>query len=185
MDLTGKDNGWQQKILDAADEKARALSAVPVLLAIRNSGSSGIRNLYVEMMITSTPGDVEVARSFARSNLLYTLSWGGVAPAAGEPGIVEADGGGHKLSFEWDALQPQRTRTLPLLFVLVKSDAHVEFRATVFADNFPEPIILAADLTLNSRVKKTPLAQLVPDLDSLKNPYTYTAALDPGWVKKL
>jgi hypothetical protein len=67
----------------------------------------------------------------------------------------------------------------------VKSDAHVEFRATVFADNFTEPIILAADLTLNSRVKKTPLAQLVPDLDSLKNPYTYTAALDPGWVKKL
>jgi len=174
MDLTGKDAGWQQRILDAAEEKTRTLSGVPVLLAIRNSGSSGIRNLYVEMVVTATPADVEVARSLARPSLLYQPYFGAFSPDMGGPELTANEGGGWQLSFEWDALQPQRTRTLPLLYILIKSDARVEFKATVFADSFPEPVVLSAELTLNSRVMKVPLSQLVPDVDSLKEINRFT-----------
>ncbi len=64
-------------------EKARRDAAsIPVVLAIKNVATSGIRNLYIEMSITATLGDFEVSHSASDTwssqyelSLLPSVTW--------------------------------------------------------------------------------------------------------------
>ncbi len=176
MDLSGREEGWQRRIRESVAAKVRAGSGAAVLLAIRNSGSSGVRNLFVEMSISASSNEAEVTESLItprwtsftinNSDLLRNL---GAQSPTSEDGLTQIDDRNWELKFEWDALQPQRVRAIRPLYIVLKADTNVQFMAKVFADKFAEPVVLSADLSVKVRAKKVTLADLIPDLDSLKH----------------
>jgi hypothetical protein len=172
----------RQRILDAVEVSINAAVGVRVPLAIRNTGSSGIRNLYVQMIIRPTSDSVAVvtqeeadreAGSVFREWLvnLRDYTWHTTTSAAefedGEN--VAKTGNGWEFTFEWGALQPQRIRLVkPTLIIRAKADSQVEFAAKVFADSLPEPIVLKTILNITVRSKPIALADLVPNLKALR-----------------
>jgi hypothetical protein len=75
---------------------------------------------------------------------------------------------GWKLSFEWEALQPQRIRLIrPALYVYSPESANISVRAKVFADSFPEPLVLEANVRVEVNQSFTDLADLLPDWEKL------------------
>jgi hypothetical protein len=132
-----------EKVRNQVDALIREASSGQVILAIKNSGSSGIRNLFVEMSISTSTQGVAVSElrvdwwkrrlEMASADILYDTF--------GE-GVTKTDDG-WRFSFEWVALQPQRTRLVrPELLVQSGKDATIEFTAKVFADSFPAPLLL-------------------------------------------
>jgi len=157
-------------------------ATLPIVLGISNTGSQGIRNLYVDMMISASNANVEVFDSLPATSHHWGLSpwsttfssYSFVEPDA-EPqqnpwqeGLREEDQG-WRLSFEWDALQPKRVRFIqPRLFIRASSDVNVNFVARVFADSFPQPLPLSAALRISTELKRMTPTELLPDLDSLR-----------------
>ena len=75
---------------------------------------------------------------------------------------------GWKLSFEWEALQPQRIRLIsPALYVYSPESADLSIRAKVFADSFPEPLVLEADVRIEAKQRFTDVTNLLPDWEKL------------------
>ena len=171
--------------IEIATRLTRA-ATVPVVLAVTNAGSSGIRNLFVEMSVRSSvndvtvqdypPGSLPAALPASLSSWVFTREFslrskrrGGfeLNPDLAQEGLTKAEDGWH-FSFEWVALQPQRVRLVePQLFIKSTKDASVEFTAKVFADSFAEPLMLNATLDIVVRAKRTTLADLIPNLKSL------------------
>jgi hypothetical protein len=168
LDLSDKEPGWAQRIQEASDEWVKSRSNVSVLLVIGNSGSAGIRNLYVEMSISVTSDGVTAVSDTLGKKFLWALN--GWPTIQSEAGALKEVDGGWELSFEWDALQPQRVRPMKPLFIWVEADAKVSFTAKVFADSFPEPVILAADLNIGARLRHIDLTEAVPDIESFRKP---------------
>jgi hypothetical protein len=148
---------------------------VPVVMAIKNISSSGIRNLFVEVSIRASSGVFQVSQMNPSPSISwgpYAYSW--VTTAMREPSELERklenlslklngkelvkEGEGWKYSFEWDALQPQRVRLIqPFAYLLVSGACKAEFGAKVYADSFPHPIVLHAEIAIatQSKVLKT------------------------------
>src|SRR4051812_12684550 len=81
-----------------------------------------------------------------------------------EEGTLQSEEGGWRLSFEWEALQPQRTRIIkPVLYLYSPEPAQLSIRARVFADSFPEPFLLEAKVSLATTQSSISLTNLVPD----------------------
>lgn len=141
-------------------------SLIPVILAIKNISSSGIRNLYVEMSIRGLAGTFQVLETnpLESSQLWgYTWAWAG---GLREPSEIESklkklsnkgltkENEEWKYSFEWDALQPHRIRIIEPFTYLLPSDAcKAEFRAKVYADSFANPIELHAEIAVSVQPK--------------------------------
>jgi hypothetical protein len=157
----------RDRVKDAVEEEIRRASMASVLLAIRNSGSSGIRSLYVQMSIrSSSPTEIlDPRRDIFRS---YRLAFPDYS--VGERGdFLQKVDDYWEFTFEWDALQPQRVRLIePRLAVRPGTDTRIDFTAKVFADSFPEPIILQAQLDLIFSFKPCQLADLIPDMERLR-----------------
>ena len=178
-----RDEGAAELIKKTVNDRLVRANTFPVLLAISNTGSSGIRNLYVEMSIQALSGEIEVSDSqpgdlssliyshfiFEKSELLFDGSENKLLKFNKE-GLTEGDMGWN-FSFEWDAIQPQRTRFVkPQTFIKAKSDSEVKFVAKVFADSFPQPISLEAKMLINLRTKKMKLDKFIPNLQELIEP---------------
>lgn len=156
-----------KRCVDLVFRQARAeAAAVPVVLAINNIGSSGIRNLYVEMSIKTLDGEFQVSdsspfrpsrRNWAHSGVYYFSS------DESEPTEIERklnklsgsglskDGDEWKFNFEWDALQPQRLRLVePVTYVEASTAFKAQFSAKVFADSFASPVVLHAELNIDA-----------------------------------
>lgn len=179
------------KLQRIIDQRIKEIVTVPVVLAIRNLSSSGIRNLYVEMsIIAENSHSVELTESMAPTygivaeNLTPFLpGWSHLEdyhlPSPLEQYVrrklsqfqrdgLTRDGDSWKLSFEWGALQPQRQRiVIPHFFVTANRTAEVQFTARMFADSFPEPVTLIAKLKVSVEEAKVNLENLLPDLDTL------------------
>jgi hypothetical protein len=143
----------------------REAGVVPVALTIKNIGSSGIRNLYVEMSIKAGLGTFQVSHSYQSRSTSWLSSdvaylW---STDLGEPSEIEQklerlsgegltkDGEEWKYSFEWDALQPQRVRLVqPFTFLQVSESCKADFSAKVYADSFANPIVLHAHMTVEA-----------------------------------
>jgi hypothetical protein len=146
-------------------------SLIPVILAIKNISSSGIRNLYVEMSIRGLAGTFQVLETNPLDQLwgssyyttYYTWAWAG---GLREPSEIESklkklsnkgltkENEEWKYSFEWDALQPHRIRIIEPFTYLLPSDAcKAEFRAKIYADSFANPIELHADIAVSVQPK--------------------------------
>jgi hypothetical protein len=163
--LSGEAVDVRQKIQKEIEERVRNYSMAVVLLAIENTGSSGIRNVYVEMSIRAD-ARTEISDS-SRRNI-----WVSYFPD--EPDDVQGDqlqqvDGRWEFRFEWDALQPQRTRLIkPRLLIRPYGPTQIEFTAKVFADSFSEPITLKSQLILAVTPKSCVVADIVDDLDRLR-----------------
>jgi len=138
---------------------------VPVALAIKNIGSSGIRNLYVEMSITASAGTFQVSDTNPLRSTSSQVYWASMLETVwdvSEPSEVERklkklsgeglrkEGEEWKYSFEWDALQPQRVRLVrPFTYLLVSAACKAKFSAKVYADSFANPIVLHAEIAVD------------------------------------
>jgi hypothetical protein len=172
-------------------------SYFPVVLAIENSSPSGIRNLYVELDVSTTADNVEVSDSpgdllgLASGLPIFFGELGATTTSWFKPSslfthddkiservrraLVNLDVGklqridrGWRLSFEWEALQPQRTRLIrPALYVYSPESANISVRAKVFADSFPEPLVLEANVRVEVNQSFTDLSDLLPDWEKL------------------
>jgi len=174
----------EKAVGDAIDE---AIS-VPVLLRISNAGASGIRNLFVQVTIAPSSGTVDVLdASELRWISSYTRSLSDVwftgrsivepklylSGSAQSQELIETEGlteqdGRWQFSFEWGALQPQRTRTVkPKLIIRARDTTRVELQAAVFADSFPEPFKIKTDIEVSVDPKMVKVADLI-DVDAVR-----------------
>jgi hypothetical protein len=153
----------RKRVDDSLQVIRKEAAIVPVALAIKNIGSSGIRNLYVQMLITPLEGEFQVSHShpsrLALTGLTYVMY---SQPSEIELKLEKLSGKGlskegeeWKFSFEWDALQPQRIRFPPFTYLYVAGACKAKFSAKVYADSFASPIMLHAEVAI------TPQARLI------------------------
>ena len=145
-------------------------STVPAVLAIINTVSSGIRNVYVEMLIQVCKGDAEVTDNDPfrlRSTFVFMNSIGQPSEFETKLAQLTKQGfskgeNGWNFSLEWDAIQPQRFCVIrPIPFITAKSSAEISFQAKVYADSFPQPLSLCAKMELDVRTKKMTVNELL------------------------
>jgi hypothetical protein len=159
-------------------------ATVPVVLAITNTGPSGIRNLFVDVNITPSTDSIVVTdteplrpgRFASGSYRFITLfdndedkdSFEWTAPDIGWEERPDFDEGfrktenGWRLTIEWAALQPNRTRLVrPVFFVKASATGTVTFAAKIFADSLPEPISFEAVLEVTARPLRVQVGDLV------------------------
>lgn len=178
-------------VRDSIEAYSKRAATVPVVLAISNTGTSGIRNLYVEMNITAPHGLVvsdkepRHPRASVWSNLLtlthnvdlsawsevelkgLDVSW--TTRPDLQDGFTRTDFG-WRMAFEWPALQPKRERLVaPALFVTAANDGTVTFMARIFADSLPEPVSLEARLEIRVRQRTIRAAELLGPSTSRPN----------------
>jgi hypothetical protein len=131
-----------------------AANTFPIALAVANASTAGIRNLFVALTITSSSPQVSLSSTapsdHAQLDLWLKSGIFGKSSAAEKAEAALAKFDAEKLqqdgeqtwqlSFEWEALQPQRTRLVkPLLWVQARETTRLSIAARVYADTFPEP----------------------------------------------
>jgi hypothetical protein len=174
----------QDKIRELVAAKIKQKLSVPIPLVIENSSASGVRNLYVELKCASTSEKLEI-RDAAFSNTEWSASFmrwvsfprwndffesndvtGNLAKFTEE--TLQKIDQGWRVSFEWEALQPQRTRLIkPVLYIFTPESAKVTISAKVFADTFPEPFVLEASVSLDVQQTTAKLDDLLPNWNDL------------------
>jgi hypothetical protein len=169
-----------------ASEAIREKVCIPIPLVINNASASGVRNLYVELIFSSASQALELRDNVYSS---YLLSGYRVIQSNSESrqrvGRISADhmarnlskfnasklqriDEGWRLSFEWEALQPQRVRLIePVLYLYTQGSATLVIKAKVFADTFPEPLSLDAYVTVAATSSPGTLLEIVPNWHKL------------------
>src|SRR5262249_48591514 len=86
-----------------------------------------------------------------------------------EEGTLQNANGGWRLSFEWEALQPQRVRLVrPVLYLYSPEPARLSINVKIFADSFPEPVLLEANITLEPTQVSVALADVLATWKKIK-----------------
>jgi hypothetical protein len=179
----------QKTVKDAVEKVIRYQSFLPIPLIIENFGQSGIRNLYVELDLLPNHDEVEVTQSpevpfsswsssiFIAANAIigrpklsrsFQSNETEKSLAKFDPDKLQRIGRDWRLTFEWDALQPQRQRLIkPVLHVYSPKTAQLTIKAKVFADTFPEPFLLEAHLSIEAEPVISDLEMVLPDWKQL------------------
>jgi hypothetical protein len=178
-----------ERLKPFAKTAVKARSYFPVVLAIENSSPSGIRNLYVELEVSATSDSVEISETkpgllkwyrFYDKHLTMTdQPWSNIFREEDservERNLAKFDANklqridrGWRLSFEWEALQPQRIRLIkPVLYVYSPVSTKLSIRAKMFADSFPEPFMLEANVSIEAKQNFIDLTDLLPNWKKL------------------
>jgi hypothetical protein len=181
-ELSGVPVNKEAEIKEALLTRIRGLTYVPFPLAITNSSSSGIRNVYLEIQVKARTLDAEVTdtpktRSTLWSNYFMTVSYfdvddssSGIAERLGstltrfDADKLQKGNEGWTLAIEWEAIQPQRTRLLrPTLFVYAPSSTQLDVAVKVYGDAFPEPFNLSASVNIEVVEKRVKLEEILPE----------------------
>lgn len=170
----------REQVRKTVAERIKEISYVPIALAIRNSSPSGIRNVYIELAVCSDSDKVEITDSPDTRKLFITTAFYGTERQAEiaqhvrsklsrfDAGGLQNVDGGWRLSIEWEAIQPQRTRLIrPVLYVYAQEPAEISIFARVFGDSFPEPLTLKASVSIQVKEKEVGLEDLVPEWERL------------------
>jgi hypothetical protein len=173
MEKLGKNES--SEILGLIKSQIHKLSAVPVRLAINNSGSSGVRNLYVEVSLKLVSGNARFSDSiedgFAKyyaSLLASSFRRSSVPDVQLISNPIDKDANERHFSFEWGAIQPRRVKMIePILTVRAEENSVIAITARLFADSFPQPIDLKATLNIEVTRKDLPLEVLLPQVERL------------------
>lgn len=168
----------REVVRDYIGKQIKHSSYIPVALAIENASSSGIPNLYIELYISSSSEKIEITDSIQdkfTSTVLFSMPYMGYEHRSAISERVESklakfdsdtlqhSDQGWRLSFEWEALQPQRTRLVkPVLYVYCPESATLSLSAKVFADSFPEPFLLEAEVRIEVKQKDMALNDVLP-----------------------
>lgn len=159
--------------------KITQTSKIPIALAIENTSSSGIRNLYFEIdikssSVNSTLSEEPELRS-AWSSLSewlkpmslitnYTVHYAEPKHVQFESDKLIKTDGGWRFTFDWEAIQPQRTRLIkPVLYFSADETVTLSITAKIFADSFPEPILLNVEMQVIINTKNTSLNDVFPN----------------------
>jgi len=174
----------RQEIETLAQKTVKARTSIPLTLAVKNIGSSGVRNIYAEMRIRSTKTiEIKEHPPAVRSSFSFLNSLSALKQLTGlqteenqlKPLIERFDDKGLKLVdgvwrfyFEWPAIQPQRTRLInPIFYILTTESTEITIDLKLLADSFPNPIVLTAKLLVNASQKNVDLSELLPDWKDL------------------
>jgi hypothetical protein len=85
-----------------------------------------------------------------------------------EAGKLQALSQGWRLCFEWDAIQPRRIRLIkPVLYVYSPVSSKLSINTKVFADSFPEPLILEASMDIEAKHSSKDLVDIFPNWEEL------------------
>jgi len=172
MEKLGKNES--SELLGLIKSQIHKLSAVPVRLAINNSGSSGVRNLYVEVSLKVVSGNArfsegweEVMKDYERL-MAPDLRRSSVTDVQRILNPIEKDTNERHFSFEWGAIQPRRVKMIePIITVRAEENSVIAITARLFADSFPQPIDLKATLNIEVTRKDLPLEVLLPQIERL------------------
>lgn len=180
--LEGVAEGERAKVEKVASARIKTLTAIPLVLAVSNTSAAGIRNLFVELQVESTGGRVSISGSVPQDRLSGLWSVRSVLAAYRwrEDEDIDSDlakydsdrlqriDGSWRLSFEWEALQPQRTRVIkPVLYVDAQESTKLIISARVYADSFPEPFSFRVDAEVGVRHGAVSIDELVPNWKEL------------------
>jgi hypothetical protein len=188
LDIAPKED--RERVAHLIATVTKATSYVPLPLVIKNSSTVGIRNLYVELETFATSDHTDISDSpwdvpgtfITRSAL---SAWTQIAFSASsrrkpirpevsqrvkwnlaefESDEFQKTDKGWRLTFEWEALQPQRRRLIkPILCTHSPESTTISYKAKVFADSFPEPLILEADVNIDVTQNFLGLEELLPN----------------------
>jgi hypothetical protein len=168
---------------DLAAKVVRREAWLPIALTIENESPLSIRNLYVELDLSSSSGAVEITdrphRGFSYnfdSKIIQLMGGYSDYLDSGENleqlqrsiERFEADklqktDLGWRLSFEWEALQPQRVRLIkPVLYAYSPESSKISISAKVFTDSLPEPNKLSAEIDIDVIREGKSFAEVVP-----------------------
>lgn len=150
---------------------------VPMLLAVSNKSSSGVQSIFAQLNLRVVSGNAKTSASAPRKYedsswpyLLNLTDWSATPrqlPARFD-GSFQKSADGWTFSFEWQAIQPQRTRFVsPLIYVTPDSDCEIEFNAQFYADNFPQPEVLTAKLRIQLEKTTATTLEAFPTLDQM------------------
>jgi hypothetical protein len=178
----------------------------PIPLVIANSSSSGLRNLYVELDCRSTSEKLELtdtgfSSSRWRDVFFYNLALTNYDDpeidvedvsdlretlAKFQEGKLQKVEHGWRVSFEWEALQPQRVRLIkPLLYLFSPESSQVDINARVFADTFPEPLLLHATVQLDVKQRIAGVNEVLPNWQKLLDREMKKAVSASGLLKSV
>jgi hypothetical protein len=162
-------DGELMKQVNEVLENVRTEASIALIaLTIKNKGSSGIRNLYVEVSLKPLTGTFEAStshpliRHWGKSLTFEDFYFASVHEESEiERKLQKLSGEGltkedteWKYRFEWDALQPQRARLVrPFLYLQVTSNCEAELSAKVYADSFASPVVLNGRISVNVQTK--------------------------------
>jgi hypothetical protein len=126
-----------------------------VQLAINNSGSSSLRNLYIEILVklvsgkASVPNRVEKEITEKQKNQFFS-SDGFLLDSTSDSASIAENGNLLRFSFEWPAIQPRLVKSIePLLHFQAEENSVIAITARVFADSFREPVELQSKLHID------------------------------------
>lgn len=171
------------RIRDRISALSDAAGSALIQMAMQNNGTAGIRNLYTEVSAATESGSIEKFDGFdhglmrPHSSLLYAGTEGRalarylLAAPISIPAMASTFSKSKDcvFSFDWDALQPQRTRSMQSkLLVKTRTSSLVSIEARVYADSFPEPLVLKSEIQLEVREFSTTLSKLGIDMDSIR-----------------
>lgn len=134
-------------------------ATAPVALTIKNLSVSGIRDVYVEVSVRCIEGNFRLSGDYPTRSEKFWQYRIGPPPneterALGElseklagTGLAE-EGGEWRFRFEWDALQPQRTRLIKPFYLTALEPCKASILAKVYADSFAQPLVLVAELSV-------------------------------------
>jgi hypothetical protein len=122
----------------------------PLRFWLKNTGSVGARDIYIDLKIVAEKDELIVAeasqfRSSPPSKLTGTILTGGASQGIG----LENQGAQWKAHLQMPALQPQReVSPAPHLIIGAKKNCKIIVEAQIYADTLPKPIrqTLTADL---------------------------------------
>jgi hypothetical protein len=180
---------------DVIEKVTKAHLTVPLAMLINNPSSSGIRNIFINLHIRPNNKNAQVNKEFdfgfasrMRGAVLFSKliafdsfasnSLGYLIPKRFttveekiqefETGNVQKTEDGWTLSFEWEALQPQRARLVePTLYVSVAESTKLDIEAKIFADSFSEPLVLKAEAFIDVKERRVALEELIPEWEKL------------------
>lgn len=159
-----EDKELQRHFLSALRDAQRKAGTVPVVLAVRNLGAVGVRDLYIEIVfrpvgcvceVGTSPPVAQGDRASAWSRMLSRMSAsGGDLPDEYHEKLskltgtgLSEEGGEWKVRLEWGALQPQRVRLVqPMVFMVFGEPGCIEIEARMYAESFAAPLLLCARL---------------------------------------
>jgi len=139
---------------------------VPFALAIDNSSSSGIRNLYIEIDFISSANatlsdrnknQIEFPLNKPDHNFItfpinryFNKVMSAPNLAKFESDKLNKTDKGWRVTLDWEAIQPQRTRLVGnLLYLSCPEPTELSINLKIYADSFPEPLFLNAKLVVD------------------------------------
>lgn len=171
-DLDSVPDNHRKTVSNLLTQKIQKQNVIPINLAIDNSGSSGVRNLYIELDLKSSSEDAtlsESPRGRASSGVFSNLFLSFESKSKSKLANLDSDSlhrtdDGWKLIFDWDAIQPQRTRAIKQnLYYYPNKTSTLSATAKVFADSFAEPLIFDVEMVVEIKEKQVALDDYFPE----------------------